>query len=108
MWIAHITYIPTEEGWLYLAVVFDLCSRAIVGWALDKRMTAQLVADVLTMALWRRGNVKGLPLHSDRAVSTPRGIASSCCKTDPQWVTLAARQRLHPGRRLHRFAVRPP
>jgi len=65
-WVADITYIPTAQGWLYLAVVLDLYSRAIVGWAMDQRMTAQLVRDALTMALWRRGAVSGLLLHSDR------------------------------------------
>jgi len=65
-WVADITYIDTAEGWLYLAVVLDLYSRAIVGWAMDRRMTRQLVADALVMALWRRGKVKGLLLHSDR------------------------------------------
>lgn len=90
-WIAHISYIPTEEGWLYLAVMFDLYSRAIVGWALDKRMTAQLVVDVLTMALWRRGSVKGLPLHSDRGCQYAAGdcqqllqdrssVGDTCCQ----------------------------
>ena len=65
-WVSDITYIDTAEGWLYLAVVLDLYSRAIVGWAMDRRMTRQLVADALMMALWRRGKVKGLLLHSDR------------------------------------------
>ena len=65
-WVSDITYIDTAEGWLYLAVVLDLYSRAIVGWAMDRRMTRQLVADALMMALWRRGKVNGLLLHSDR------------------------------------------
>lgn len=64
--VSDITYIWTEEGWLYLAAVLDLFSRAIVGWAMHSRMTAKLVGDALTMALWRRGTVKGLLLHSDR------------------------------------------
>ena len=65
-WTSDITYIETAEGWLYLAVVLDLYSRAIVGWAMDRRMTRQLVRDALMMALWKRGKVKGLLLHSDR------------------------------------------
>jgi len=65
-WVSDITYIRTEEGWLYLAVVLDLYSRAIIGWAMQERMTAQLVRDALTMALWRRGAVNGVLLHSDR------------------------------------------
>lgn len=72
-WVSDITYIPTEQGWLYLAVVLDLCSRAIVGWAMHQRMTTQLVRDALTMALWRRSIVKGLLLHSDRGCQYAAG-----------------------------------
>ena len=72
-WVSDITYIPTQEGWLYLAVVLDLYSRAIVGWAMNQRMTAQLVRDALIMALWRRGTVKGLLLHSDRGCQYAAG-----------------------------------
>lgn len=53
-WTSDITYIWTDEGWLYLAVVMDLYSRAIVGWSMNSRMTQQLVCDALTMALFRR------------------------------------------------------
>jgi len=65
-WVSDITYVWTDEGWLYLAVVMDLYSRAIVGWAMDKRMTQQLVIDALTMALFRRRFPKGVIIHSDR------------------------------------------
>jgi len=65
-WVSDISYVWTDEGWLYLAVVMDLHSRAIVGWAMDKRMTQQLVIDALTMALFRRGFPKGTIIHSDR------------------------------------------
>lgn len=65
-WVSDITYVWTREGWLYLAVVLDLYSRAIVGWSVQPRMTRELVCDALTMALWRRKTVKGLVAHSDR------------------------------------------
>ena len=65
-WVSDITYLWTDEGWLYLAVVMDLYSRAVVGWAMNRRMTQQLVIDALTMALFRRGFPKGTILHSDR------------------------------------------
>ena len=65
-WVSDITYLWTDEGWLYLAVVMDLYSRAVVGWAMNKRMTQQLVMDALTMALFRRGFPKGTVIHSDR------------------------------------------
>ena len=65
-WVSDITYIWTDEGWLYLTVVLDLYSRAIVGWSMSERMTAKLVCDALTMALWRRKNPTGVIIHSDR------------------------------------------
>ena len=68
-WCADITYIPTREGWLYLAVVEDLFSRRIVGWSMDQTMTSRLVVDALEMALARRlkgSSPSGLVAHSDR------------------------------------------
>jgi transposase InsO family protein len=66
VYAGDITYIQTGEGWLYLAVLIDLCSRAIVAWAMSERMTAQLVNDALMMAIWKRKPPKGLMVHSDR------------------------------------------
>jgi putative transposase len=54
-WIADFTYIWTAEGWLYVSAVIDLFSRRVVGWSMSAGMTAQLVADALLMAVWRRG-----------------------------------------------------
>ena len=65
-WVSDITYVWTDEGWLYLAVVMDLYSRVIVGWSMNRRMTQQLVCDALTMALFRRHFPKGTIIHSDR------------------------------------------
>ena len=65
-WIADFTYIWTAEGWLYVAAVLDLFSRRVVGWSMSASMTAQLVADALTMAIWRRGKPQALLHHSDR------------------------------------------
>ena len=65
-WVGDITYLWTDEGWLYLAVIIDLYSRAVIGWSISKRMTRQLVCDALTMALWRRGFPTGVLVHSDR------------------------------------------
>ena len=66
VWSADITYVWTLEGWLFLAVVMDLYSRQIVGWAMDKCMKVQLVLDALAMAYWRRKPAEGLLHHSDR------------------------------------------
>ena len=65
-WCADITYIPTREGWLYLAVVEDLFSRMVVGWSMDATMASRLVVDALSMALARRRPEAGLMAHSDR------------------------------------------
>jgi len=61
-----ITYVWTQEGWLYLAVVIDLFSRKIVGWSMASRMKASLVNDALLMALWSRKPKRGLIWHTDR------------------------------------------
>ena len=66
VWTADITYVWTLEGWMYLAIVMDLFSRRVVGWAMDKRMKAQLTIDALAMAYWMRKPAKGLVHHSDR------------------------------------------
>lgn len=66
VWVADITYVPTDEGWLYLAAVKDLHSCEIVGWAMDSRMTQTLVADALRAAYWRNKPKPGLLHHSDR------------------------------------------
>ncbi len=65
-WVADITYIRTGEGWLYLAVVLDLFSRAVVGWSMSHRITRDLVLKALLMALWRRRPSGDLLHHSDR------------------------------------------
>jgi transposase InsO family protein len=65
-WAADITYIRTDEGWLYLAVVMDLYSKAIVGWSMSERITRELVVKALLMALWWRKPESGLLHHSDR------------------------------------------
>jgi len=65
-WCGDITYLWTDEGWLYLAVVIDLYSRKIVGWSMSKRMKKQLVIDAMSMAIGARGKVSELIMHTDR------------------------------------------
>jgi len=65
-WPGEITYLRTDEGWLYLAVVIDLWSRAVIGSPILSRMTAQLACDALQMALWRRKWPKNVLLNTDR------------------------------------------
>ncbi|MDX6040136.1 IS3 family transposase, partial [Scandinavium lactucae] len=65
-WAGDITYLRTDEGWLYLAVIIDLWSRAVIGWSMSSRMTAQLACDALQMALWRRKRPENVIVHTDR------------------------------------------
>lgn len=65
-YVGDITYIWTKEGWLYLAIVMDLFSRKVVGWAMDDHMKASLVNDALLMAIWQRKPKRGLLWHTDR------------------------------------------
>ena len=65
-WVTDISYVPTAQGWLYLAVIVDLFSKAVVGWAADTHMRTSLVLDALTMAITARRPGPGLIVHSDR------------------------------------------
>ncbi len=67
-WVVDITYVPTDEGWLYLAGVMDLCSRKIVGWSMADHVGTALVSDALRMAIAGRSPGVGLLHHSDRGV----------------------------------------
>ena len=66
VWTSGITYIATDEGWLYLAIVLDLFNREVIGWSIKSRMTADIVTDALTMACFRRKPDAGVLFHSDR------------------------------------------
>ncbi len=66
IWLADISYIPTDEGWLYLAVVLDLFSRKVVGWAMRDHLRQELTIAALTMAIQRQRPARGLIHHSDR------------------------------------------
>ena len=67
-WVSDITYVATDEEWLYLAGVMDLCGRAIVGFAMAEHMRKSLVIDALSQAIGRTGAKQGLLVHSDRGV----------------------------------------
>jgi putative transposase len=68
LWVADITYIKTEEGFLYLSFVLDAYSRRLVGWAMATHLRTELVLDALQMAIWRRKPAPGLIHHSDQGV----------------------------------------
>ena len=65
-WVSDITFIPTRQGYVYLAMVLDLYSRAIIGWAMSHRINGQLVLDALTMAISQRGEPEQVLVHSDQ------------------------------------------
>lgn len=73
VWLADITYVDTDEGWLYVAALKDMATREIVGWAMDDHLRSELCCDALNMALGRRGPVPGLIHHSDRGVQYAGG-----------------------------------
>lgn len=75
-YVSDITYIRTQEGWLYLAVVIDLFSRKVVGWSMSSRMKAALVCDALIMALWQRKPRAGLIVHSDQGAQYASSVYS--------------------------------
>ncbi len=68
LWVADITYVKTDEGFLYLSFVLDACSRRLVGWSMATHLRTELVVDALQMALWRRKPAAGLIHHSDQGV----------------------------------------
>ena len=73
VWAGDITYLPTKHGWLYLAVVIDLFSRAVVGWSMSRRIDLQLTLSALDAALLRRRVLPGLIMHSDQGVQYAAG-----------------------------------
>jgi hypothetical protein len=91
----HITYVPTDEGWLYLAALKDLHTCEIVGWAMDSRMTQTLVTDALRAAYWRNKPKPGLLHHSDcgsqycshayRALQASYGMQTSMSRKGNCW-----------------------
>jgi len=66
VWVSDTTFIATRQGWLYLAVILDLYSRQVIGWAMSNKNDRQLVSNALTMAIWRRGKVRHVIVHSDQ------------------------------------------
>ncbi len=78
VYVGDITYIHTQEGWLYLAVVIDLFSRQIVGWSMAEHMKTQLVNDALLMTTWKRKPSKGLLWHTDRGANMHQKAIALC------------------------------
>ena len=120
VWAGDITYIATDEGWLFLAVVIDLFSRQVVGWSLQETMTRGIVIDALRMAWFKRSPSKqsGLIFHSDRGsqyashdfrdVLKEYGITSSMSRKGDCWDTQCVQRdfvRVFEGRATARAAL---
>jgi putative transposase len=105
VYVGDITYLPTGEGWLYLAVVLDLCSRAVVGWSMADHMRAALVNQALSMALCQRQPTAGLIMHTDRGsqygadsywqLLTQHGIQPSMSRKGNCWDNAVAESFFH-------------
>lgn len=91
VWAGDITFIPTQSGWLYLAVVIDLCTRRIVGWSLARHMRATLVADALKQAMASRRPAPGLIFHSDRGSQYGSGEYRALLKAAGMCQSMSAR-----------------
>ena len=72
-WVSDTTFIATREGWLYLATILDLFSRQVIGWSMGPKNNTELVQDALTMAIWRRGKVNDIIVHSDQGSTYASG-----------------------------------
>jgi transposase InsO family protein len=105
VYVGDITYIWTQEGWLYLAVVIDLFSRQVVGWSMDDSMKVKLVNDALLMAIWKRKPARGLLWHTDRGsqyasqshreLLTLHGIKQSMSRQGNCWDNAVAESFFH-------------
>jgi putative transposase len=94
-WVTDITYVRTHEGWIYLAVVLDLFSRQIVGWATQGHMRTDLVLQALTSAVWRRKPAPGLMLHSDQGSQFTSGEWQSFLKAHDIVCSMSRRGNCH-------------
>lgn len=104
-WVGDITYIPTKEGWLYLATVIDLYSRQVIGWSMSNHMKTKLINNALTMAIWKRKPKRGLIWHSDRgsqyasdshrAILKDHGIIQSMSRKGDCWDNAVAESFFH-------------
>jgi transposase InsO family protein len=105
IYVGDITYLPTGEGWLYLAVVLDLCSRAVVGWSMADHMRAELVNQALALAICQRQPAAGLLMHTDRGsqygadsyqhLLTQHGIQPSMSRKGNCWDNAVAESFFH-------------
>lgn len=94
-WVSDTTFIRTRQGWLYLAVLLDLYSRQIVGWAMSDRNDKKLVADALMMAIWRRGRMKDVIVHSDQGSTYASGHYRALLKENKLLCSMSRKGECH-------------
>ena len=94
-WVSDTTFIRTRQGWLYLAVMLDLYSRQVVGWAMSDRNDTKLVADALMMAVWRRGNLKDVIVHSDQGSTYASGEYRQLLKKNGMLCSMSRKGECH-------------
>lgn len=87
VWVTDITYIRTQEGWLFLAVIMDLFSRQIIGWSMSNRINTELALNALLMATWRRKPKSPVIVHSDQG----------CQYTSYDWISMLAANNMTPS-----------
>ena len=103
VWVSDITFIPTEEGWLYLATTLDLYSRRIVGWSMGERMTSDLVIDALQMAALQRHPPVGLMHHSDRGSQYASGAFQQMLKAHGMVCSMSRRGEVYDNAVMESF-----
>ena len=91
VWVTDITYIRTWQGWLYLAVVLDLHSRAIVGWSMKPTIAKEVVLDALVMAVWRRKPTQEVIVHSDQGIPYGRDNWKRFCDANKLLLSMSRR-----------------
>lgn len=102
-WVVDLTYLWTQEGWLYLAAVLDIFSRRVVGWALAEHMREELVEEALQMALGRRCPPKGLLHHSDRGVQYASHAYQACLRKAGMVVSMSRKGNCWDNSMMERF-----
>ncbi len=89
------TFIRTRQGWLYLAVMLDLYSRQVIGWAMSDRNDTKLVSDALMMAKWRRGELKDVIVHSDQGSTYASGDYRALLKENNMLCSMSRKGECH-------------
>lgn len=94
-WVSDTTFIRTRQGWMYLAVVLDLFSRQVVGWSMSDRNDTKLVADALMMAIWRRGDLQEVIVHSDQGSTYASGSYQQLLKENGMRCSMSRKGECH-------------